>query len=72
MEMTEVTTRKVSADSWGEFVKFPLVTVMSKFDEYHNADGEDPDARRKWTGPTSDVVVEVETDAGITGRGHGT
>jgi L-alanine-DL-glutamate epimerase-like enolase superfamily enzyme len=71
MEVTDVTARRVSADSWGEFVEFPLVTVMSKFEEYRNAEGENPQARREWTGPTSDVVVEVETDEGITGHGHG-
>jgi L-rhamnonate dehydratase len=45
--------------------------VMSKYDEYNNADGDNPQARRKWMGPVGDVVVEVETDAGITGVGHG-
>ena len=44
---------------------------MSKYDEYNNADGDNPQARRKWMGPVGDVVVEVETDAGITGVGHG-
>ena len=71
MEITDISVTKVSTDSWGEFVEFPLVTVMSKFDEYNNAEGDNPDARRKWMGPVGDVVVEVETDAGITGVGHG-
>lgn len=71
MEITEITVTKVSTDSWGEFVEFPLVTVMSKYDEYNNADGDNPQARRKWMGPVGDVIVEVETDAGIIGVGHG-
>ncbi|MFB6186839.1 MAG: enolase C-terminal domain-like protein [Halobacteriaceae archaeon] len=71
MEITDVTTTKVSTDSWGEFVEFPLVTVMSKYDEYNNAEGDNPQARRQWMGPVGDVVVEIETDAGITGVGHG-
>jgi len=71
MEITDVRTTKVSADSWGEFVELPLVTVMSRFEEYRNAGGDNPGARRDWTGPVSDVVVEVETDAGVTGVGHG-
>ncbi|MFB6136796.1 MAG: enolase C-terminal domain-like protein [Halobacteriaceae archaeon] len=71
MEITDVTTTKISTDSWGAFVEFPLVTVMSGHEAYRNADGENPGARRDWTGPTSDVVVRVETDAGITGYGHG-
>jgi len=71
MEITDITVTKVSTESWGEFVEFPLVTIMSKFDEYNNADGDNPQARRKWMGPVGDVVVEVETDAGITGVGHG-
>ncbi|RDI69936.1 enolase C-terminal domain-like protein [Halopelagius longus] len=71
MEITDISATKVSTESWGEFVEFPLVTVMSKYDEYNNADGDNPQARRKWMGPVGDVVVEVETDAGITGVGHG-
>jgi len=71
MEITDISVTKVSTESWGEFVEFPLVTVMSKFDEYNNTDGENPQARRKWMGPVGDVVVEVETDSGITGVGHG-
>lgn len=71
MEITNVSATKVSTESWGEFVEFPLVTVMSKYDEYNNADGDNPQARRKWMGPVGDVVVEVETDTGITGIGHG-
>jgi len=71
MEITDVTTTKVSTESWGEFVEFPLVTVMSRYEEYRNTEGENPQARRKWMGPVGDVVVEVETDAGITGVGHG-
>lgn len=72
MEITGVSTTEVSIDSWGEFVEFPLVTVMSKYEEYRNVDGKNPQARRNWMGPVGDVVVEIETDAGITGVGHGT
>ena len=72
MEITDVTTRKVSTDSWGEFVEFPLVTVMSRYERFRNTDGENPQARREWMGPVGDVVVEVETDAEVTGHGHGT
>jgi L-alanine-DL-glutamate epimerase-like enolase superfamily enzyme len=71
MEITDIDVTKVSTESWGEFVEFPLVTVMSKYDEYNNAEGDNPQARRKWMGPVGDVVVEVHTDAGITGVGHG-
>ncbi|WP_459194295.1 enolase C-terminal domain-like protein [Halosimplex sp. J119] len=71
MEITDIDVTKVSTESWGEFVEFPLVTVMSQYDEYNNADGDNPQARRKWMGPVGDVVVEVHTDAGITGVGHG-
>jgi len=71
MQITDISTTNVSTDSWGEFVEFPLVTVMSEYDEYNNADGDNPQARRNWMGPVGDVVVEVETDAGITGVGHG-
>ncbi|WP_135305041.1 enolase C-terminal domain-like protein [Haloarcula amylovorans] len=71
MEITDISATKVSTESWGEFVEFPLVTVMSKYEEYNNAEGDNPQARRKWMGPVGDVVVEVETDAGITGVGHG-
>ena len=71
MEITDVRATNISTESWGEFVEFPLVTIMSKFDEYNNADGDNPQARRKWMGPVGDVVVEVETDAGITGVGVG-
>jgi L-alanine-DL-glutamate epimerase-like enolase superfamily enzyme len=71
MEITEVTTTKISNESWGEFIEFPLVTIMSKFDEFNNADGMNPQARRKWMGPVGDVVVEIETDAGYTGIGVG-
>ena len=45
---------------------------MSRYEKYRNAAGENPQARPAWTGPVSDVVVEVETDIGITGVGHGT
>jgi L-alanine-DL-glutamate epimerase-like enolase superfamily enzyme len=72
MHVTDIDVTRVSTDSWGEFVEFPLVTVMSKYEEYRNAAGENPEARRKWMGPVGDVVVEVHTDAGITGVGHGT
>jgi len=72
MQITDIEVTKVSTESWGEFVEFPLVTVMSKYEEYRNADGSNPEARRKWMGPVGDVVVELETDAGITGVGHGT
>lgn len=71
MEITGVSATSVSTESWGEFVEFPLVTVMSEYEEYNNAEGDNPQARRKWMGPVGDVVVEVETDAGITGVGHG-
>jgi L-alanine-DL-glutamate epimerase-like enolase superfamily enzyme len=71
MEITDINTTKVSTESWGEFVELPLVTVMSKYDEYRNADGDNPQARRKWMGPVGEVVVEVETDAGLTGYGTG-
>ena len=71
MEITDVAVTEVSTESWGEFVEFPLVTVMSEYDEYNNAYGDNEQARRKWMGPVGDVVVEVETDAGITGVGHG-
>jgi L-rhamnonate dehydratase len=71
MEITKIYATKVSTESWGEFVEFPLVTVMSEYNEYNNAEGDNPQARRKWMGPVGDVVVEVETDAGITGVGHG-
>lgn len=71
MEITAVSATNVSTESWGEFVEFPLVTVMSEYEEYNNAEGDNPQARRKWMGPVGDVVVEVETDAGITGIGHG-
>jgi len=71
MEITNVSATKISNESWGEFIEFPLVTIMSKFDEYRNVDGENPQARRQWMGPVGDVVVEIETDAGITGVGVG-
>ncbi len=71
MEITDISATNVSTESWGEFVEFPLVTVMSGYDEYNNAAGDNPQARRKWMGPVGDVVVEIETDAGITGVGHG-
>jgi L-rhamnonate dehydratase len=71
MEITDISATKVSNESWGEFIEFPLVTIMSKYDEYRNVDGENPQARRKWMGPVGDVVVEIETDAGITGVGVG-
>ncbi|WP_114575907.1 enolase C-terminal domain-like protein [Saliphagus sp. LR7] len=71
MEITSVSATNVGTESWGEFVEFPLVTVMSGYEEYRNAEGENPQARRKWMGPVGDVVVEVETDAGITGVGQG-
>jgi L-rhamnonate dehydratase len=71
MEITDVSATNVSTDSWGEFVEFPLVTIMSKYDAYNNADGDNPQARRKWMGPVGDVIVEVETDEGIIGIGHG-
>ena len=57
MEITDVSATKVSNESWGEFIEFPLVTIMSKYDEYRNVDGENPQARRKWMGPVGDVVV---------------
>jgi hypothetical protein len=63
MEITVIDVRKMSTDSWGEVVKFPLVTVMSRHDEYNNTEG----ARHKWMRPVGDVVVEVHT--GITGIG---
>ena len=69
MEITDVTTTKVSNESWGEFVEFPLLTIMNKYDEYRNVDGSNPQARRKWMGPVGDVVVEIETDTDITGVG---
>lgn len=50
MQITDISATKVSTDSWGEFVEFPLVTVMSKFEEYNNADGDNPAARRNWMG----------------------
>jgi L-alanine-DL-glutamate epimerase-like enolase superfamily enzyme len=71
MEITNISTAKISNESWGEFIEFPLVTIMSKFDEYNNADGKNPQARRKWMGPVGDVVVKIETDAGHTGVGIG-
>jgi L-rhamnonate dehydratase len=71
MEIIDIRATKVSTDSWGEFVEFPLVTVMSKYDEYNNAHGDNPQARRKWMGPVGDVIVTIETDAGITGHGQG-
>jgi L-alanine-DL-glutamate epimerase-like enolase superfamily enzyme len=71
MEITDVTATNVSNESWGEYIEFPLVTIMSKYDAYRNVDGENPQARRKWMGPVGDVVVEIETDAGITGVGVG-
>jgi L-alanine-DL-glutamate epimerase-like enolase superfamily enzyme len=71
MEITDVRTTKVGVESWGEFVELPLVTAMSRFEAYRNPAGDNPSARQDWTGPVSDVVVEVETDAGITGVGHG-
>lgn len=72
MKITDIRTTKVRTESWGEFVEFPLVTVMNKYEEYRNVDGDNPQARRKWMGPVGDVVVEIETDAEITGVGHGT
>lgn len=72
MEITDISVTRISTDSWGEFVEFPLVTVMSKYDQYRNAEGDNPQARRKWMGPVGDVVVEIETDANITGVGHAT
>lgn len=71
MEITNITATKISNESWGEFVEFPLLTLMNKYDEYRNVDGSNPQARRKWMGPVGDVVVEIETDAGITGIGVG-
>lgn len=71
MEITDITTTKVSNESWGAFVEFPLLTLMNKYDEYRNIDGSNPQARRKWMGPVGDVVVEIETDTGITGVGVG-
>nr|WP_309242263.1 hypothetical protein [Halocatena marina] len=61
----------MSTESWGEFVEFQLVTVMSQYEGYNNAEGDNPQASRKWMGPVGDVVVEVHTDASITGVGHG-
>lgn len=71
MKITNVTATKISNESWGEFIESPLVTIMSKYDEYRNVDGENPQARRKWMGPVGDVVVEIETNADITGIGVG-
>ncbi|NGM67748.1 L-rhamnonate dehydratase [Natronolimnobius sp. AArcel1] len=71
MEITDVTATKISNESWGEFIEFPLTTIMSKYEEYRNINGENPQARRKWMGPVGDVVVQVETDAGTTGVGVG-
>ena len=70
MEITNVSATRISTDSWGEFVEFPNLTVMTKYEEYRNTKGENPQARRKWMGPVGDVVIEVETDVGITGVGH--
>jgi len=72
MKISDVTVTNVDIESWGEFVEFPNLTIMSKYEEYRNTDGTNPEARRKWMGPIGDVIVEVETDAGITGVGHGT
>ena len=70
MEITDVSVTKVGADSWGEFVEFPNLTYMSKYEEYRNVDGSNPTFRRKFQGPVGDVVIEVHTDEGITGVGH--
>jgi L-alanine-DL-glutamate epimerase-like enolase superfamily enzyme len=70
MKITDVRATKISNESWGEFVEFPLLSAMSKYPEYKNAEGENPQALRKWIGPVGDVFVEVETDAGITGYGQ--
>lgn len=71
MEITDISATKISNESWGEFIEFPLVTIMSKYEEYRNVDGGNPQARRKWMAPVGDIVVEIETDAGITGVGVG-
>jgi L-alanine-DL-glutamate epimerase-like enolase superfamily enzyme len=71
MRITNVETTKISSDSWGEFVEFRLLTLMNRYEEYRNVDGENPQFRRDFAGPVGDVVVEVETDAGITGVGVG-
>ena len=39
MKITNVSATKISKESWGEFL---LVTIMSKYDEYRNVDGENP------------------------------
>lgn len=70
MEITDVTPTKISSESWGEFVEFPTLSYMSKYEEFRNVNGENPQFRRDFQGPVGDVVVEVETDAGITGIGH--
>jgi L-alanine-DL-glutamate epimerase-like enolase superfamily enzyme len=72
MEITDISVTEVSTDSWGEFVEFPLVTVMSKYGDYRNAEGDNPDARRDWMGPVGDVIVKIETDSDVSGVGHGT
>lgn len=70
MKIESVSTTKISNESWGEFVEFPLVSMMSKYDEFNNAYGDNPQALRKWLGPVGDVFVEIETDEGITGFGQ--
>jgi L-alanine-DL-glutamate epimerase-like enolase superfamily enzyme len=72
VRITDITVWEVGVESWGSFVELPLVTMMNRFPEYRNADGSNPEARPNWMGDVSDVVVEVDTDAGITGVGHAT
>jgi len=47
MRITDVSATKVSTESWCEFVEFPFVTAMNKHGECNNADGDNPEARRK-------------------------
>jgi len=70
MKITDVSARKIGSESWGEFVEFPNLTALSRYDEYNNTDGSNPQFRRKFQGPVGDVIIEVETDAGITGVGQ--
>lgn len=70
MEITDVSVTKVSTESWGEFVELPTSSPMMRWEEFKNA-GDNPDAIRNWVGPVGDVFVEIETDAGVTGYGHG-
>ena len=47
---------------------FPPIAVMRKFEEYNNADGDNPRARQEWIDPSDDMIVEP--DAGITNVGY--